>query len=91
MHETRTEVVASPLPRTRVERFAYDNATVRQFAVATAAWGIIAFLAGLVVALKLVFPEFLGAIPELSYGRLRPLHTNAAIFAFGGNAIFVGV
>jgi cytochrome c oxidase cbb3-type subunit I/II len=70
---------------------AYDNAIVRKFIVATAAWGIVAFLVGLIVALKLVVPEFLGGLPELSYGRLRPLHTNAAIFAFAGNAIFVGV
>ena len=75
----------------RVETFRYDNAIVRQFAVATLGWGIVAFLVGLVVALKLVFPSLLGGIPYLSYGRLRPLHTNAAIFAFAGNAIFVGV
>jgi cytochrome c oxidase cbb3-type subunit I/II len=74
-----------------VDTFHYDNAIVLRFAIATLAWGIIAFLAGLIVALKLVFPDFLGFIPQLSYGRLRPLHTNAAIFAFGGNAIFVGV
>ena len=74
-----------------VETFAYDNAIVRLFAVATLAWGIVAFLVGLVVALKLVFPEMLGGLAPLSYGRLRPLHTNAAIFAFAGNAIFVGV
>jgi cytochrome c oxidase cbb3-type subunit I/II len=74
-----------------VETFHYDNAIVRRFAVATLGWGIVAFLVGLIVALKLVFPNFLGLIPQLSYGRLRPLHTNAAIFAFGGNAIFVGV
>ena len=61
------------------------------FAIATAGWGIVAFLVGLIVALKLVFPALLGGIPQLSYGRLRPLHTNAAIFAFAGNAIFVGV
>ncbi len=77
--------------QTRVDTFAYDNAVVRQFAVATAFWAIVAFLVGLVVALKLVFPWFLSGIPFLSYGRLRPLHTNAAIFAFAGNAIFVGV
>ena len=74
-----------------VDQFEYDNAIVRRFAMATAIWGIVAFLVGLVVALKLVFPNFLGFIPPLSYGRLRPLHTNAAIFAFAGNAIFVGV
>ncbi len=75
----------------QVETFHYDNATVRQFAIATALWGVVAFLVGLIVALKLVFPGLLWDIPYLSYGRLRPLHTNAAIFAFGGNAIFVGV
>ncbi len=73
------------------ETFHYDNASVRLFAIATAAWGIVAFLVGLIVAFKLVFPELLPNIPYLSYGRLRPLHTNAAIFAFAGNAIFVGV
>src|SRR5215203_5597649 len=79
------------VPDTRVETFYYDNESVRLFATATAVWGIVAFLAGLVVALKLVFPALLGGIPYLSYGRLRPLHTNAAVFAFGGNAIFLGV
>jgi cytochrome c oxidase cbb3-type subunit I/II len=74
-----------------VDTFAYDNRVVRQFAVATAVWGVVAFLVGLIVALKLVFPDLLSGIPELSYGRIRPLHTNAAIFAFAGNAIFVGV
>lgn len=73
------------------ERFEYDNTIVRNFAAATAIWGIVAFLVGIIIALKLVFPGFLGHIPTLSYGRLRPLHTNAAIFAFAGNAIFVGV
>ena len=62
-----------------------------RFAAATAIWGIVAFLVGLIVASKLVFPGLLQGIPQLSYGRLRPLHTNAAIFAFAGNAIFVGV
>jgi cytochrome c oxidase cbb3-type subunit I/II len=78
-----------PLPH--LERFAYDNRIVLWFALATLIWGVVAFLVGLTVALKLVYPEFLGSIPTLSYGRLRPLHTNAAIFAFAGNAIFVGV
>ena len=80
-----------PAPDVRVETFCYDNAIVRLFAMATAGWGIVAFLVGLIVALKLVFPGLLSGIPYLSYGRLRPLHTNAAIFAFAGNAIFVGV
>jgi cytochrome c oxidase cbb3-type subunit I/II len=78
-------------PPAAVDHFAYDNAIVRRFMVATAIWGVVAFLVGLTVALKLVWPGFLAGAPELSYGRLRPLHTNAAIFAFAGNAIFVGV
>ena len=78
-------------PSETVDTFKYDNAVVRKFAIATAAWGLVAFLVGLIVALKLVFPQLLSGIPQLSYGRLRPLHTNAAIFAFAGNAIFVGV
>jgi cytochrome c oxidase cbb3-type subunit I/II len=80
-----------PVTTARLETFRYDNAIVRLFAVATAGWGVVAFLVGLVEALKLVFPQLLPGIPYLSYGRLRPLHTNAAIFAFAGNAIFVGV
>ena len=82
-HLSRPTLSAS----TGVDRFSYDNAIVQRFAVATAAWGIIAFLAGITVALKLIFPDLLGGIGPLSYGRLRPLHTNAAIFAFAGNAI----
>ncbi len=84
-------VVTADVRDPRIETFLYDNVTVRNFAMATAGWGLVAFLVGLVVALKLVFPGFLPDIPYLSYGRLRPLHTNAAIFAFAGNAIFVGV
>ncbi|MFN0122182.1 MAG: cytochrome-c oxidase, cbb3-type subunit I [Blastocatellia bacterium] len=75
----------------RIEEFAYDNKIVRDFSIAMLAWGIIGFLVGLIVAIKLVAPNFLGTLPQLSYGRLRPLHTNAVIFAFAGNAIFVGV
>ncbi|TAE23460.1 MAG: cytochrome-c oxidase, cbb3-type subunit I [Candidatus Kapaibacterium sp.] len=74
-----------------VETFHYDNKIVRDFGIATLVWGIVGFLVGLIVALKLVFPSFLNMLPQLSYGRLRPLHTNAVIFAFAGNAIFVGV
>lgn len=73
------------------ETFYYDNKIVRKFGMATIFWGIAGFLVGLTVALKLLFPSFLGFIPVLSYGRLRPLHTNTVIFAFAGNAIFYGV
>lgn len=74
-----------------MDTFHYDNRIVRNFGIATLAWGIIGFVVGLIVALKFIWPEFLGFIPELSFGRLRPLHTNAVIFAFAGNAIFYGV
>jgi cytochrome c oxidase cbb3-type subunit I/II len=88
-NSARSDATAAAGPS--VETFAYDNAIVQRFAAATAGWGLVAFLAGLTIALKLVFPNLLGGIAPLSYGRLRPLHTNAAVFAFAGNAIFVGV
>jgi cytochrome c oxidase cbb3-type subunit I/II len=74
----------------KVEQFSYDNAIVRNFAVATALWGIVGMLVGLIAALQLVIPE-LNLADFLSFGRIRPLHTNAAIFAFVGNGIFMGV
>ncbi|HYJ08314.1 MAG TPA: cytochrome-c oxidase, cbb3-type subunit I, partial [Polyangiaceae bacterium] len=76
---------------TEVERFSYDDAIVRKFAFATALWGVVATLVGLWLALMLVVPELSFGLPELSFGRLRPLHTNAAIFAFAGNAVFAAV
>ena len=91
MHDAGGSAAAMDAKAPMIETFHYDNAPVRNFAIATAAWGLVAFLVGLIVALKLVFPGLLPDIPYLSYGRLRPLHTNAAIFAFAGNAIFVGV
>src|SRR5579883_15728 len=89
---TAQQVAAvGPLPPRQLETVAYDNNIVRLFAMATAVWGIVGMLVGLIVALKLYIPSFLGGINILSYGRMRPLHTNAVIFAFAGNAIFVGV
>ena len=75
----------------RVETVAYDNNIVRMFAIASLVFGVVGFLVGIIVAIKLYIPEFLGGLDFLSYGRLRPLHTNAVIFAFAGNAIFLGV
>ena len=66
----------------------YNDKVVRQFAIATLVWGIIGMLVGVVIAAQLYWPDFLGGISWLSYGRLRPLHTNAVIFAFGGSALF---
>lgn len=75
----------------QLERFQYDNRIVRNFALATIVWGVVGMLVGLWVALQLVFPQALNIGPWFSFGRLRPLHTNAVIFAFVGNGIFMGV
>ncbi|MCX6140007.1 MAG: cbb3-type cytochrome c oxidase subunit I, partial [Candidatus Kapabacteria bacterium] len=77
--------------RGRVETVSYDNNIVRMFAIASLVFGVVGFLVGIIIAIKLYIPEFLGGFAFLSYGRLRPLHTNAVIFAFAGNAIFFGV
>lgn len=66
----------------------YNDTVVRQFALTTILWGVVGMLVGVIIAAQLAFPEFLGGIPWLSYGRLRPLHTNAVIFAFGGSGLF---
>ncbi len=75
----------------QVEKFAYDNAIVRKFAIATTFWGVIGMLVGLILAFQLIFPDLNLGIPYTTFGRIRPLHTNAAIFAFVGNGIFMGV
>ncbi len=75
----------------RLETFKYDDATVRKFAFATILWGLVATLVGLYLALMLVKPSLSFGLPMLTFGRLRPLHTNAAIFAFAGNAIFAAI
>jgi cytochrome c oxidase cbb3-type subunit I len=66
----------------------YNYKVVRQFAIMTVVWGVVGMLVGVIIAAQLLWPEFLGGISWLSYGRLRPLHTNAVIFAFGGSALF---
>lgn len=74
-----------------IERFYYDNKIVKQFAYATVLWGIVGMLAGLLAALQLVWPIFNLESAPTSFGRVRPIHTNAVIFAFVGNGIFMGV
>ncbi|OEY71433.1 cytochrome-c oxidase, cbb3-type subunit I [Salegentibacter salarius] len=74
-----------------VEQFHYDNKIVKKFTMATLFWGIIGMSVGLLLAFMFLFPNITDGIPWLSFGRLRPLHTNAVIFAFVGNAIFAGV
>ena len=66
----------------------YNYTVVRQFAIATVVWGVVGMLVGVIIAAQLLWPELNFDIPWLSYGRLRPLHTNAVIFAFGGCALF---
>lgn len=66
----------------------YNDKVVRQFAVMTVVWGIVGMLVGVIIAAQLYWPDLTFGVPWLSYGRLRPLHTNAVIFAFGGSALF---
>ncbi|MFA7488101.1 MAG: cytochrome-c oxidase, cbb3-type subunit I [Lysobacteraceae bacterium] len=66
----------------------YNDKVVRQFAVMTVVWGIVGMLVGVFIAAQLYWPELTDGISWLGYGRLRPLHTNAVIFAFGGCALF---
>jgi len=73
------------------EQFYYDNKIVRLFLYATIIWGVVGMLVGLMVAFLFIFPNYMEGIPWLSFGRLRPLHTNAAIFAFVGNGFFLGM
>jgi cytochrome c oxidase cbb3-type subunit I/II len=75
----------------QIESFQYDNKTVRNFAIATIIWGVVGMTVGLWVALQLVFPTVLNLQPYFNFGRIRPLHTNAVIFAFVGNAMFMGI
>ncbi len=66
----------------------YNDTVVRQFAIMTVVWGIVGMLVGVIIAAQLAWPALNFDVPWLSYGRLRPLHTNAVIFAFGGCALF---
>ena len=74
-----------------VQQFHYDNKIVKNFIYATLLWGVVGMLVGLLLAFMFIFPNLTDGISWLSFGRLRPLHTNAVIFAFVGNAIFAGV
>src|SRR5579883_3321561 len=74
-----------------VETFKYDNAIVRAFAIATVLWGIVGMSAGLLCAVQLFFPAANLDFQFVTFGRLRPVHTNAVIFAFVGNGMFMGI
>lgn len=75
----------------KMEQFSYDNGIVRKFAIASVVFGIVGMLVGLLLAFQFVFPSLNFETPWLTFGRIRPLHTNAVIFAFVGNGIFMGV
>ena len=74
-----------------IQQFHYDNKIVKNFLYATMFWGVIGMTVGLMLAFLFIFPNYMEGISWLSFGRLRPLHTNAVIFAFVGNAIFAGI
>jgi cytochrome c oxidase cbb3-type subunit I/II len=74
-----------------VETFKYDNKIVRAFAIATVIWAAVGMSAGLLVACQLFWPQLNLNLPFTTFGRLRPLHTNAVIFAFVGNGMFMGI
>jgi cytochrome c oxidase cbb3-type subunit I/II len=73
------------------ETFRYDNRIVRAFSIATVIWGVVGMLVGLLIACQLFNPAFNLNIAFTTFGRLRPLHTNAVIFAFIGNGMFAGI
>ena len=65
----------------------FNDKVVKQFTIATIFWGIVGMLVGVLIAAQLAWPQLNFDLPWLTYSRLRPLHTNAVIFAFGGNAL----
>ena len=71
-----------------MENETYNYRVVRQFSVMTVVWGIVGMLVGVIIAAELVWPEMSMNVSWLHFGRLRPLHTNAVVFAFGGSALF---
>jgi len=75
----------------QVETFYYDNRIVKNFAFATLLWGVVGMLVGLLAAVQMYLPAANFGLPFTTFGRVRPLHTNAVIFAFVGNGIFMGV
>ena len=86
--------VGAPAPApapSGLDTFAYDDRIVRDFLIATVVWGSVGMLVGVLIALQLVLPAANFEIPWLTYGRLRPLHTNAVVFAFAANAVFTAV
>ena len=80
--------LAHPAATPRETEGVYTDTAVRLFALAAVLWGVVGMLVGVIIAAQLTWPQLNFGIPWLSYGRLRPLHTNAVIFAFGGSVLF---
>ncbi len=74
-----------------MESFAYDNSVVQKFTLATMIWGAVGMLVGVIIAIQLYMPELNLDLPYFTFSRIRPLHTNAVIFAFVGNGMFMGI
>jgi cytochrome c oxidase cbb3-type subunit 1 len=81
-------MMSSTLSPAREPPVIYNDAVVRQFTIMTIIWGIVGMTVGVFIAAELIWPTLNFDLPFLSYGRLRPLHTNAVIFAFGGCGLF---
>ena len=90
-HAATSDSAQQPPSDVRMESFTYDDKIVRAFMMATFIWGFVGMLVGVIIAIQLALPAANLGLPFTSFGRLRPLHTNAVIFAFGGNAIFAAV
>src|SRR6187551_2071263 len=75
---------AAARPARAAATASYEDGPVRMFTLAAVLWGVVGMAVGVLIAAQLAWPELNFGIPWLSYGRLRPLHTNAVIFAFGG-------
>src|SRR3954465_3142823 len=84
--DSMTAIAALTAPLAR--RGPYNDEVVKAFAIATMFWGLAAFTVGVWIALELAFPSLNLGLEWTTFGRVRPLHTSAAIFAFGGNALF---
>src|SRR4051812_340416 len=84
-------MIAAPALAGAKQQIEYDDQTVRRFLIASLGWGTVGMLVGVLIALQLGFWQANLNTPWLSFGRLRPLHTNAVIFAFVGNMMFAGI
>jgi len=78
-------------PSGQIESFYYDNTIVKAFMIATVVFGIVGMLAGLIASIQLFYPAANFNLPYTTFGRMRPVHTNAIIFAFVGNGMFAGI